>query len=144
MLGAGARFKAAEEADFTMRALLRGAFVHETLRASVVHHGFYRWDELPAVMWGYWYGTGAACAKSFNGHVGPTVAVLARLAWNWAGGTRGMPESMGDTPSRWRRLAAFATGFGAGMVTPLDKTTGHFVPPRSEPGPADEGTHPLG
>jgi hypothetical protein len=124
LLGAGARFRSAEETDFTIRALLAGHFVAETPGATVIHHGFRTWDEGPAVIGGYLYGIGATLAKNVKlGRLG-VLAVAAQLALRW---TVARPVvDLGQRSFRWTRLAGFAGGVLRAFATPVDRVTGHF------------------
>src|SRR5262249_11358127 len=99
MLGLGAPLCAAEETDFTLRALRLGCFVYETPNAVVVHHGFFRWDQRSQLIQRNWFGTGAAYAKALKQDTGAASLALARLAWRWAiGGKSPVAASLGDTP----------------------------------------------
>ena len=125
MLGAGAPFKAAEENDFTIRALLSGYFVYETPNVTVIHHGFRTWKQGLTLMDGYWKGTGAMFAKHFKSRHWPIVLLLLRLAWRWVFGHPRV--NLGSHPPRWLRLRAFLCGFLAGLMNPVDRSKGHFV-----------------
>jgi glycosyltransferase involved in cell wall biosynthesis len=122
-LGAGARLRSAEETDLTIRALRAGWLVYETPRVRVTHHGFYPWALHGTVMARYWYGTGAAFARSFAAHPVAIGGVLVELAGRWAVGTSGVALSPGARPHRLARLAAFARGFVAGLVAPRRPAT---------------------
>ena len=131
LLGAGARFRSAEETDFTIRALLAGHRVAETPGAAVIHHGFRSWEDGRAVIHGYLHGIGATLAKNLKcGH--PSVlAVVAQLAARWV--VARPVVDLGQRSFRWTRLAGFASGVLAGMTTPVDRASGHFrsTAPRS-------------
>ncbi|MGH7894136.1 MAG: hypothetical protein ACREQL_05660, partial [Candidatus Binatia bacterium] len=127
-LGAGARLRAAEETDLTIRALRAGFFVYETPRVRVTHHGFYPWALHHTVMARYWYGTGAAFARSFVAHPVAIGGVLVGLAGRWVVGTSRVASSLDARPHRLTRLAAFARGFAAGLVAPRRPATASVEP----------------
>lgn len=127
MLGAGSFFKASEDFDFTIRALLADYFVYETPKVRVIHHGFRTYEEGQSLIQGYLYGIGAMFVKHFKCGHWTVIQVLLHLAWRWAFGHPVV--DLGHRPSRWLRLKAFLRGFLAGLVNPVDKRTGHFVRP---------------
>jgi len=127
MLGVGAPLKAAEDTDLTLRAFLGGYFVYERPSVAVIHHGFYRWEQHQALIYGYWYGTGAALAKALKRRPWSVAQLLICLAWQWAVGRSRVAAGFDAHPHRMLRLVAFVQGFGVGAVTPVEKTTGHYV-----------------
>lgn len=131
MLGVGAPLHAAEETDFVIRALLAGHYVYETPDAAVVHHGLVPWTERRPLVERNWYGTGAAFAKALKRGRAAIVPALARLAWSWTFRRSPVAESLGSGSYRAASLAAFARGFAAGSLTPVDPGSGHFCRPRS-------------
>ncbi len=132
MLGAGAPLKSGAEIDFTIRALLSGYFVYETPRVALIHNGFRTWQQGRILVHRYWYGAGAAMAKHLKFGEGSIVRLLPRLAWRWAFGLSLVATSLGTRPYRLLRLASFIQGFGFGTLTPLDRSTGHYVHGRRE------------
>lgn len=128
MLGVGAPLQAGEDTDFVIRALLAGHSVYETPEATVVHHGLVRWDLRARLIHRNWYGTGAAFAKALKRGDRRVLAALGRLAWNWAFRGSQVAGSLGDGPYRVASLAAFARGFAAGTLLPVDRRSGHFRP----------------
>ena len=125
MLGAGAPFKAAEEIDLSIRALLAGYVVCETPNVMVIHHGFRTWDQGRTLISGYLYGIGAMLVKHLKCGHWSVIQLLLRLVWRWT--FRGPIVDLGHRPPRWLRLAAFVQGFAAGATMPLDGRTGHYV-----------------
>jgi glycosyltransferase involved in cell wall biosynthesis len=115
-LGSGAHLLSGEETDLTIRALRMGVFAYHTPRAIVTHHGFYHWAEHRAVMERYWYGTGAAFARSFAAEPVAVTGVLLGLAARWATKLSPVAASLHPRAHRMARLAAFARGFAAGLV----------------------------
>ena len=125
MLGAGAFFKAAEELDFTIRALRAGYYVYETPNVAVIHHGFRTWDQGETLIRGYLYGIGAMFAKHLKWGYWSVIHVLLHLAWRWAFGHPAV--DFGHRPPRGVRLNSFVKGFLAGLRYPVNKTSGHYL-----------------
>jgi GT2 family glycosyltransferase len=125
MLGAGAFFKAAEDFDFTIRALRAGYFVYETPNVAVVHHGFRTWDQGESLIKGYLYGIGAMFAKHLKCGYWSVIRVLFRLGWRWA--FKNPVVDFGHRPPRGIRLNAFVRGFLVGLRYPVNKTSGHYL-----------------
>ncbi len=128
MLGAGAPFQSGEEIDFAIRALLEGYGIFETPSVSVVHHGFHTWDCAAVVLNHYWRGTGAVFAKHLKFRNLSVVILLMGLAWRWIVGNSPVAASFGSRGHKLLRLAAFARGFAEGVITPVDRITGHYRP----------------
>ena len=125
-LGVGTPLGSAEDTDLTIRALLEGYRVYETPHAAVVHHGFFRWDQRLPLIQRNWYGTGAAFAKSLrHGHVA-VLQVIARLGWRWMLGQVSPVATTLGPPARWSMLRAFARGFAAGVVAPIDRASARY------------------
>lgn len=126
-LGAGSRFHSADETDMIIRALLGGYRVLETPDVVVTHQGLRLWKEADGVVYNYLFGIGATIAKHLKcGNWSITYVVLA-LAGRWMFGHPVM--DYGFQPGRRVRLFGFLNGFKAGISTPVDKRTFHFVQP---------------
>jgi GT2 family glycosyltransferase/4-hydroxybenzoate polyprenyltransferase len=132
LLGVGGPLRSAAEGDFALRALRAGHFVYQTPEWSVVHHGGHDLGERPAVIDRYWYGTGAAMAKPLKWREWSLWQLPLRLAWRWAFHTSPVAAGLGDGAHRWLRLTAFGRGLLAGVRTPLDPATGHYLSPQSD------------
>jgi GT2 family glycosyltransferase/4-hydroxybenzoate polyprenyltransferase len=132
LLGVGGPLRSGAEGDFALRALRAGHFVYEAPEWSVVHHGGHDRGERPAVIERYWYGTGAAMAKPLKWREWSLWQLPLRLAWRWAFRTSPVAAGLGDGAHRWLRLTAFARGVAAGVRTPLDPSTGHYLAPQSQ------------
>src|SRR5262245_10101754 len=132
MLGVGAPLQSAEDTDLTIRALLSGYSVYETPRLTVIHHGFYQWEQCRILIHRYWYGTGAAFVKQLKCWRWSVAAVLLRLAWGWVFRKSRIAASLGNLPYRLLGAAAFVQGFAAGAITPIDRTTGHYISRRND------------
>jgi hypothetical protein len=63
----------------------------------------------------YWYGTGAALARSVGADPLGIARVLAGLAGRWATGVSPVASSVARRPRRLLRLSAFTRGFAAGL-----------------------------
>jgi GT2 family glycosyltransferase len=131
MLGAGARFHSAEDTDLTLRALSSGYLVYETPEVSVVHHGFYGWDQRMSLVHRYWYGTGAAFMKQLRRGRWDAAIVLLRLARGWVSSRSRVARSFSERPHRLRGGLSFVRGVVSGAFTPLDRSSGHYLPCRS-------------
>jgi len=124
MLGAGSTFKAGEETDFTIRALLTGHFVYETPAVRVIHQGFRPWEKGRILIQGYLYGTGATFAKYLKCGHGSVISILLLMGWRWA--FQPPAVDIGHRPFRLLRLKAFVKGFLDGLMAPVDRSRGHF------------------
>jgi GT2 family glycosyltransferase len=120
LLGAGSRFRAAEELDFVMRALQAGHWVYETQRAEVVHNGFRPNERKSALAYDYCFGIGAVYAKHVKCLRWDVLPPVLRLAWRWAVGSPVV--HYGTPPPRIPRLRGFLEGVLAGLRTPVDRT----------------------
>jgi GT2 family glycosyltransferase len=117
MLGAGARFFAAEDIDFSIRVLLNGYFVSATPEVEVTHNGLRSWSEGKRLIEGYLYGIGAMVAKHIKCGNWGILYYLAHLALRWT--FTGPVVEFGHHPPRWLRLKAFLRGYAAGFTTPI-------------------------
>jgi len=119
MLGAGAPFQAAEELDFSVRALQAGFWVRTTPEAAVSHHGFRSWKEGDRLIKCYLFGIGAMTVKHLKCGRWGILHYLLQLSWRWA--FTGPTVDLGRTPSRWLRLVAFSMGMSAGLAHPVER-----------------------
>jgi len=117
MLGAGARFRSAEDLDFSIRALASGFFVCTDPGPEVTHYGFRSWSDGGKLIEGYLYGIGAMIAKHLKCGNWGILHYLAHLALRWA--YTGPVVEFGHQPSRWLRLNAFLRGSAAALSTPV-------------------------
>ncbi len=127
MLGVGAPLQSNSEGDLVIRALQSGYFVYETPAVQVIHQGFRTWPEGLILIGRYWYGTGAMYAKYFKIAPRSSTRLLLSLAWRWAFGQSRVASSLGAHTHKALRLISFVRGFAAGIATPIDRTTGHYV-----------------
>jgi glycosyltransferase involved in cell wall biosynthesis len=126
-LGAGSRFHSADETDMIIRALVAGYHVLETSDVVVTHQGLRSWSEAEAVVHNYLYGIGATIAKHIKFGNWSIAHVALALAGRWTFAQPAM--DYGFRPGRRVRLMGFLSGFKAGMLTRVDKRTGHFASP---------------
>ncbi len=124
-LGAGSRLRAAEDTDFSLRALEHGFKVFETPEVKVVHHGFRNWADQDAVVFDYLFGSGAMFAKHMRLRRRGTAALLARVFSAWLF----KPPLIRYTsrPNRMLRLTSFCKGWREGMRMSLDHQSEQFV-----------------
>jgi glycosyltransferase involved in cell wall biosynthesis len=127
MLGSGSRFKAGEDGDLAIRALLAGHWIYETPAVWVTHHGLRRWAQLPALIDSYWHGTGAIMAKQISQRQWQILPVLLRLAGRWMLGRSMVGSSLGRQPRRLMKLRSFCRGFAVGATVPVNKSTGLYI-----------------
>lgn len=130
MLGAGSRFKAGEDGDLAMRALLAGHWIYETPVVWVTHYGLRKWEQLPALIDSYWHGTGAIMVKPIKTGQWEALPLLLRLAGKWVLGRSRVGASLGRQ-HRLMKLQSFCQGFLAGAAVAIDKQTGLYVRPSS-------------
>jgi GT2 family glycosyltransferase len=126
LLGAGARFRAADEGDFALRALAAGWYVGETPEGAVIHHGFRSPAEAEDLVRGYARGTGAMMAKHVRRRTGGASRLMSRMAWSWLRGRTHEAARLDGYPHRWMRLGAFAGGFVEGLRLAVDPVTCRF------------------
>ena len=124
-LGAGSPLRAAEDTDFSLRALHQGFKVFETPAVRVVHHGFRNWGEQDAVVFDYLFGSGAMFAKHMRLRRRGTTALLFQVFSAWLF----KPPLIRYTskPNRMLRLTSFCKGWREGMKMPIDQTSEHFA-----------------
>ncbi|MGH9673741.1 MAG: glycosyltransferase family 2 protein, partial [Bryobacteraceae bacterium] len=127
MLGIGAPLKSAAESDFCLRALLKGHYVYETPKVTLIHTGFRTWEQGRSVIQRYWYGSGAMLMKNIRCGHWAVITILLRLGWRWVFGQSRVGASLGSRQERMLRLKSFVKGFIAGAMRPVDRAKGHFV-----------------
>lgn len=125
LLGPGAPFMAADDTDFSVRALLSGCYVYETPAFNVLHHGFRSWEQGRALIYGYLYGYGAMFAKHLKCGNWSVGFLLAQLLWRWMFGAPVV--DFGHCPSRFLRLKAFLKGFTRGCGRIVDSKNGRYL-----------------
>jgi len=125
MLGPGAPFRAANDIDFSIRTLTAGYFVYETPSVTVIHQGFRTWEQGRELIHNYLYGLGAMHVKHLKCGHWSLLYYFFHLVGRWA--FKHPAIDFGHLPPRLLRLAAFARGFLAGALNPVDKTMGHFA-----------------
>jgi glycosyltransferase involved in cell wall biosynthesis len=82
MLGAGAKFTAYEDVDIALRALLRGYYVFETDRVSVLHFGFRTLTEGRELTLRNYYGIGAGLGKLVKCGQWQTLRLVTYVLWD--------------------------------------------------------------
>jgi len=126
-LGPGARFLAAEDMDFAVRALLRGFHVYDTGDRPILHHGFRSFAQGREHARRDFIGLGAACAKPlrarrWNAMVLPAWEFSAHALWPPLADLLHLRR-----PRGLARISGFVQGFADGLRTPVDPQTVVFV-----------------
>jgi hypothetical protein len=126
-LGPGARFPAADDLDLEIRFLLRGSHVYEAADIGIVHYGFRTLEQGRAHTVRDWTALGACLAKPLRARHPVALLIAAWLVW-----ARALRPAIVDVGHlrrpRLRRIAAFASGFAAGLRVPVERTTIVFQP----------------
>jgi GT2 family glycosyltransferase len=131
MLGAGARFPAADEADLVIRALAGGWQVYKTPTVWVTHHGLRTREEAHALVGCYARGTGAMMAKHLRCGTPRTASLLGSMARHWLRGDVHPGARVGDGRHRMTRLLEFGRGFLGGATAQVDRSARLFGAPRT-------------
>lgn len=124
-LGVGGPLAAAEDVDFTLRALANGWAVREDPAIRVKHLDIWPLHRRDELIRRNWFGTGAVFAKFARLQTWTAMGLLAKLGLRWVAQPVGVSAAIGGG-RRWRRLLAFARGFLVGLTRPLDRSRGHF------------------
>jgi len=124
-LGAGARFRSAEETDLVLRALRSGFWVYESPAVRVVHHGLRAKAQHDALVFSYLFGTGATFAKHLRLGTPGVSRLLVDVGWTWAFGRPRVHYS--PTPRKLLRLSSFVRGWLEGIRAPLDRERSCFA-----------------
>jgi GT2 family glycosyltransferase len=121
--GPGSRFRSGDDWDISLRALLRGWHVYDTVSTSVLHHGFRTLQEGRAHALRDWIAIGALCAKPLRaGHL----EALNLAVWLFS--VEAVWPPLRDVlrfrrPSGLSRIVGFIRGFAEGARTPVDRRT---------------------
>lgn len=134
LLGAGTSFLAGEETDMCLRVLLEGRAVGVTPRMIVVHHGFHAHRDARSVGFGYWFGTGAACAKLLRCRHVSILGLLVRLGWRWLFRPSPVARSFPAATPRRAWFGAFLRGAWAARGIPVEARLGVFHAPSAHSG----------
>jgi GT2 family glycosyltransferase len=127
-IGPGARFRAGDDWDISLRAILRGWRVYETAQVAIVHHGFRTLAEGRSHALRDWFGIGALSAKLIRaGHLSAVMLAL------WLFSVQALWPPIRDVlrlrrPGGLSRIQGFLRGFAAGLRTPVDRKTLLFRP----------------
>ena len=133
-MGPGAIFPSAGDRDLAIRALLKGWWLYETDRTSVIHYGFRTWEEGRELTRRDWIALGAMCAKPVRcGHWKTFYYALYESIGN--GAIQPLTEVFrGKRPRGFRRFFYFWQGFFQGWNTPI--ASDELVFKLNEPSPA--------
>ena len=126
-MGPGGRYPSADDFDVELRLLLLGWYVYEHAGARVVHHGFRTRAEGKAHAVRDWSALGASCAKAVRAKHLQVLVLSTWVLW-----TRALwPAAKAAVRLRkppLRRVAAFTSGFFAGIRQPIDVVTIRYLP----------------
>jgi GT2 family glycosyltransferase len=126
--GPGGRFPSADEWDISIRALLAGWHIYETVDLSIVHDGFRTFEQGRAHAKRDWIALGAVCAKPLRaGHFSALVLPLQFFP------QRALVPPIADLlrlkkPRGLARIVGFLQGFAEGLGTAVDPKTLLFTP----------------
>lgn len=120
-LGPGARFRAAEDYDMTMRCILSGHHVYEVHESQVYHSGFRNWDQARTLVCNSFYGMGALHIKAIKGG---HCAAIVPMVWEFT--VHALFPSLWNTllwqhPTGWKRVCCFLHGAWDGGRVGVDK-----------------------
>ena len=73
-----------------------------------------------------------------------TTLLLIMLGWRWAFGSSRVADSIGPKTRKLARLKAFAAGLFRGLVTPVEKHSGHFLDKQAVEKRGGANSRPLG
>jgi GT2 family glycosyltransferase len=128
--GSWSRFCSADDWDISLRALLVGWHVFDTVSVSVLHHGFRTLAEGREHVLRDWIAVGAVCAKLIRARHFSAVTLAA-----WWFTARALWPPLHDVlrlrrPRGAARIVGFIKGFREGICTPVDRETLVFRPGR--------------
>jgi glycosyltransferase involved in cell wall biosynthesis len=126
MLGAGAKFTAYEDVDIALRALLRGYYVFETDRVSVLHFGFRTLTEGRELTLRNYYGIGAGLGKLVKCGQWQALRLVAYVLWDAVVVPFFTHIIRLKRPPVLRRFTGFTRGFFHALMTPVDKKRMQF------------------
>jgi len=125
-LGSGGVLRAGSEGDLTFRAMLRGWHVLENPEIIVTHNGFRTWEQSRDLAMRYWYGAGAMHAKFVRIRWFTGTRLFLSLGYRWVFSSSRVASSFGTQSLWWVQLRAFLSGFGTGMISPIDRQRQHY------------------
>jgi GT2 family glycosyltransferase len=127
LLGAGARFRAAEEIDLTLRVLGQRMKVKHTRQVELVHVGVREGADASRIMWSYGEGLGAALAKHVR--MGTPGAARLLIHWSLLQGRRAVAATLrGHRKSGFGLLAAVWLGVSRSVRVRVNRAGGLFQP----------------
>jgi glycosyltransferase involved in cell wall biosynthesis len=124
--GPGGRFRSGDDWDLSVRALLRGWHVYDTVSQSVLHYGFRTLADGKEHARRDWVAIGALCAKPLRAGYMSVLPFALRM---FVGDALWPP--IRDVlrlarPSGLSRVLGFLQGFSEGLRTPVDAATLSF------------------
>ncbi len=125
LLGAGARFIAAEETDLLIRTIAAGKKVVNVAEASVLHLGIRAGSEASQLFRGYGIGLGAAFLKHLRLRTNPGALLL--LQWVLHHGSQSARRALsGERPTGLGFVAGMLIGAGRALRVGVDPKRGVF------------------
>lgn len=113
-LGAGARFRSAEDNEFAFRLLEAGHRIHYVPEATVYHRAWRRNEDYLPLCWDYGYGQGAFYAKHLRRH---SRFILERLRYDLIQRSRRVRQFARPQPQRAKGQFVYIAGLLAGAAT---------------------------
>jgi glycosyltransferase involved in cell wall biosynthesis len=142
LLGAGAKFPAAEEYDLTIRSLAAGMKVLNAAEVSVLHLGVRESDVASALVSGYGVAIGAALAKHVR--LGTKNGVYLLAGWVASHGTSAVRNAvLGRRPTNLRFVAGLLTGIARSLRQPIDRSRFVYEANQSVASGCDDRTFPV-
>lgn len=134
-LGAGARYRSAEDTDIALRLLLRHHLIHRTTRTWVDHYGARSIAETRNAMRGAMYGIAAASGKMIRLRQWEVVRYFLDVAWAMVMEVGYFEVRRGRLPPVAGRVRQLIAGLIAGFRHPANPATLVFrpVPEPDEP-----------
>ena len=129
-LGPGGRFVACEDGDYTVRCLLAGYQVYETVGSTVMHFGFRTWEQGRKLTRDAFFGIGAAYIKPIKCGRFSVISLLIYEFMRFALLPSLEATLKNKKPKNWNRVNFCLQGIVHGLRVPVDHTTLLYRPER--------------
>jgi GT2 family glycosyltransferase len=127
-LGPGSPLGSLEDRDLAVRIVLAGYYVYHNPNIQIIHYGFRPNKELSKLSFQDWYGFGSNYAKYLKGGYWSISRYLLRQMWLGQAVRQFLRRLLLERRIRnVTPVVTFWIGFLAGLITPIDHKTGHFV-----------------
>lgn len=127
MLGPGAPLHAAEDIDFSYRALKAGWWIAHAPDAAVLHWGYRGFKEGSQLMWNISGGIAASYVKHMRSRDAAAVLLFAHEAWRTVENLFHRIVRL-ERPFGFRRVAGFIAGTIVAAHLPIDGRAGLYRP----------------